>query len=134
MILTTLDKRIKYLSYAYHGSCHDFSILKMELPPEKGNWFSKNTVHVDLGYQGIDKKYVCLKLSIPVKKPKGKELTKKQKKANRKKSQLRILVENAIGGMKRYRFLSDRLRCHSISLYNKIAGVAAGLWNFVLTC
>lgn len=134
MVLTTLDKRIKYLSNAYHGSCHDFSILKTELPPEKGNWFSKNTVHVDLGYQGIDKKYVCLKLSIPAKKPKGKKLSKKQKKANRKKSQLRIFVENAIGGMKRYRFLSDRLRCHSIKLYNKIAGVAAGLWNFVLTC
>lgn len=134
MVLSTPDKKIKYLSKAYHGSKHDFSILKTELPPEKGNWFTKNHVHVDLGYQGIDKKYICLKLSIPVKKSKGKELTKKQKKVNRKKGRLRVYVENAIGGMKRYRFLSDRLRCHSINLYNKIAGIAAGLWNFVLTC
>ena len=133
MVLSTPDKQIKYLSNAYHGSCHDFSILKTELPPDKGKWFVGNHIHVDLGYQGIDKTYVCLALSIPTKKTRGKELSDKQKKMNKKKSTLRVVVENAIGGMKRYRFLSDRLRCHTISLYNKIAGIAAGIWNFILT-
>lgn len=133
MVLSTTDKRIKYLSYCYHGSTHDFTLLKEELPPDRGGWFKKNEVHVDLGYQGIAKQYQCAKLFIPTKKLKGAELTKKQKKQNKKKSQKRIVVENAIGGMKRYRFLSDRARCHSIRLYNKIAGVAAGLWNYNLT-
>lgn len=132
MVLSTPDKRIKYLSYCYHGSTHDFTLLREELPPNEGRWFEGSKVHVDLGYQGIAKHYKCAKLYIPTKKPRGGELTKKQRKKNRKKSRKRIVVENAIGGMKRYRFLSDRARCHSISLYNKIAGVAAGLWNYNL--
>lgn len=134
MVLATPDKRIKYLSYTYHGSVHDFTIMKSEFAPEQGNWFARHAVHVGLGYQGIDKHYVCLKLHIPTKKPRGRKLTKKQKKKNRKKSSQRIVVENAIAGMKRYRFLFDRLRCHSISLYNKITGIAAGIWNSVLIC
>lgn len=133
MVLSTTDKRIKYLSYCYHGSTHDFTLLKEELPPDEGDWFKESKVHVDLGYQGIAKRYECAKLYIPTKKPRGGELSKKQKKKNRKKSRKRIVVENAIGGMKRYRFLSDRSRCHSIRLYNKIAGIAAGLWNYNLT-
>ena len=133
MVLSTVDKRIKYLSYCYHGSTHDFTLLKEELPPDEGDWFKDSRVHVDLGYQGIDKGYQCAKLYIPTKKPRGEELTKKQKKKNRKKSRKRIVVENAIGEMKRYRFLSDRSRCHSARLYNKIAGIAAGLWNCNLT-
>jgi hypothetical protein len=133
MVLSTNDRRIKYLSYCYYGSTHDFTLLKTELPPEEGQWFKHNKVHVDLGYQGIAKQYQCAKLFIPMKKPPGGELSKKQKKQNRKKSRKRIVVENAIGGMKRYRFLSDRARCHSIPLYNKIAGIAAGLWNYNVT-
>jgi len=129
MVLSTKDKRIEYLSYCYHGSAHDFTLLKCELSPKKGDWFKDNEVHVDLGYQGIGKQYYCAKLYIPMKKPKGGELTKKQKKKNTKRSRKRIVVENVIGGMKRYRFLSDRSRCHPIRLYNKIAGIAAGLWS-----
>ena len=132
MVLSTPAKRIKYLSYCYHGSTHDFTLLKEELPPDEGDWFKDSKVHVDLGYQGIAKRYACAKLYIPTKKRKGEELTKKQKKKNRQKSRKRIVVENAIGGMKRYRFLSDRCRCHSIQLYNKISGIAAGLWNYNL--
>ena len=133
MVLSTKKKRIKYLSYCYHGSTHDFTLLKEELPPEEGQWFKDGRVHVDLGYQGLAKQYQCAKLYIPTKKPRGAVLTKKQKKKNRRRSRRRIVVENAIGGMKRYRFLSDRARCHSIRLYNKIAGIAAGLWNYNLT-
>ena len=132
MVLSPKGKRIKYLSYCYHGSTHDFRLLKCELSPEKGNWFKENEVHVDLEYQGISKQYECAKLYIPMKKPKGGELTQKQKKKNTKRSRKRIVVENAIGGMKRYRFLSDRSQCHSVRLYNKIAGIAAGLWNYNL--
>lgn len=134
MVLATPDKRIRYVSHAYRGSCHDFSILKAELPPEHGNWFAEKSVRVDLGYYGIQKLYRCLELHIPDKKPKGKVLTKKQKESNREKSKIRIYVENAIGGMKRYRFLTDRLRCHRIDFYNKVVGIAAGLWNYILTC
>jgi hypothetical protein len=45
---------------------------------------------------------------------------------------VRIKVDHSIGGMKRYRILSDRLRNHLIDLYDDILGVCAGLWNFYL--
>ena len=133
MVLSTQEKQIKYLSYAYHGSVHDISILRSELPPEKGNWFTQHEVHLDLGYLGVKQDYIFGRLFIPEKKTKKKPLTKGQKEGNKIKSQHRVVVENAIGGMKRFRFLSDRLRCRNINLYNKIAGISAGLWNFNLT-
>ena len=44
----------------------------------------------------------------------------------------RIYFENAIGGMKRYWWLTNRLRCRDADYYSMIAGIAAGLWNFGL--
>jgi hypothetical protein len=44
----------------------------------------------------------------------------------------RIIVEHSIGGMKRYRILSDRLRLHDFDFYDVILGVCAGLWNYHL--
>ena len=82
---------------------------------------------------GIAKEYVCKALSIPHKKPKKQELDATQKLENRIFAQERVKVEHAIGGMKRYRILSDRLRLHDIGLYNDVLEVCAGLWNFQLS-
>lgn len=111
---------------------HDFKILKEEFPPEQ-NWFEKFKVKVDLGYLGITKEYVCKVLSIPHKKPKKQELTALEKLENRVFAQERVKVEHAIGGMKRYRILSDRLRLHDFGLYDDLLEVCAGLWNFQLS-
>lgn len=133
MIFANADKCIRYLSYAYQGTCHDFTILKMELQPEKGGWLDHQTVHVDLGYQGIEKIYRMGQLQIPEKKKKKTALSEEQKKCNREKSSFRVKVENSIAGMKRFRFMSDRIRTKNICFYNKVAGISAGLWNFNLT-
>ena len=131
--MSTKEKRIKYLSYAYHGRSHDLGILRNEFDAETGLWFDEHEVHVDLGYLGLDKDYGFKKLSIPYKKKRNKPLTEQQQIANKEKSQFRVTVENSIAGLKRYRFLSDRLRCRKMSFYNKVIGLCAGLWNFVLT-
>ncbi|UZR98460.1 transposase family protein [Chondrinema litorale] len=131
--MSTKEKKIKYLSYAYHGRSHDLSILRNEFDAERGLWFDEYEVHVDLGYLGLDKDYGFKKLSIPYKKKRNTPLTEQQQISNREKSQFRVTVENSIVGLKRYRFLSDRLRCRKISFYNKVIGLCAGLWNFVLT-
>ena len=133
MILANDKKRIKFLSEAYCGSAHDYAILKSELPPEKRIWFDKHHLHVDLGFLGICKDYSAQQISIPFKKSKNKPLTEDHKKDNKKKCSVRVKVEHSIGGLKRYRFLSDRLRCRDIQLYNLVAGTCAGLWNFCLT-
>ena len=103
MVLTTTSKWIKFVSLPYVGKVHD------------------------LGYLGLGKTYGGATVSIPVRKSKDQEITGEQRELKRAKSKERVAVENAIGGMKRYRFLSDRLRCHDLQLYSMIAGIATGL-------
>lgn len=131
-MLANVQKRILFLSNSYHGSCHDYSMLKEEFSPELGAWFDEHNLMVDLGFLGIQKDY-CEKVLIPAKKSKNKPLSEIQKYANRCISKIRIKVEHAIGGMKRFRILSDRLRMKSVVKYNQIAGICAGIWNFQLT-
>ena len=114
------------------GKTHDFKLLKLEFPPEE-NWFKHFRIRVDLGYLGMAKEYVCKALSIPHKKPKKQELNAVEKLENRVFAGERVNVEHAIGGMKRYRILSDRLRMHDFGLYDMVLEVCAGLWNFQLS-
>ncbi|MBV6439217.1 MAG: hypothetical protein EPGJADBJ_00856 [Saprospiraceae bacterium] len=59
------QKRIKYLSEAYAGSTHDYSILKAEMPPGDRLWFDEHNLWVDLGFLGIEKDYAPSNLYIP---------------------------------------------------------------------
>lgn len=129
MVIASQDKYIRYMSQCYVGVSHDYSILKTEFPPEK-DWFEHHIIRVDLGYQGFGNDYNCEKLIISAKKPRKRELSESAQYQNKEKSKERIKVEHSIGGLKRYRILSERLRHHDIQLYNDIIEVCAGLWNF----
>ena len=131
-VISTPSKEIKYLSYCREGSLHDYQLLKSVFNPDE-NWFKGFTIKVDLGYVGIAKEFLCKQIAIPHKKTKTKPLTEGQKDENRQMASERIKVEHSIGGLKRYRILSDRLRTHLIDLYDDVLGVCAGLWNFYLT-
>lgn len=131
MTISTPDKKIRYLSQVYVGTAHDYTVLKMEFDPEKP-WFEPFEVRLDLGYKGFDKDYKCAKLKIPTQKPKNQELTLEQKSENKSISQQRIMVEHSLGGLKRYRILSERLRIHDMDNYDLILMCCAGLWNFYL--
>jgi hypothetical protein len=133
LILANGKKHIKFISEAYCGSAHDYAILKSELPPQECIWFDEHHLHVDLGFLGICKDYSAQQISIPFKKSQNNPLTEDHKIINKQRSSVRVKVEHSIGGLKRFRFLSDRLRCRDIQLYNLVAGVCAGLWNFCLT-
>jgi hypothetical protein len=141
LVLSNVNKKILYLSQAYCGSVHDYAMMKSEFDPNAGLWFDDQGLYVDLGFLGIQKDYKLKQLYIPHKKARRKskkdpeiELSKEQKLHNKMVSKIRIRVEHAIGGLKRYRFLSDRLRCRDAQFYSMVAGIAAGLWNFNLTC
>lgn len=134
------NRRILYVSPPYCGSNHDYKMLKSEFDPSKGDWFGNKKIWIDLGYLGFEKEYGAQQVHIPHKRPRRKnktdpkvEFTQGQKKHNKEVSKKRIFVEHSIGGMKRYRFLSDRLRCRNADFYAIILGVCAGLWNFQLT-
>lgn len=131
MIISTKDTWVRYVSKAFVGKSHDYAMMKKEFPPEQ-RWFADLEVRLDLAFLGFDKVYECLKLYIPHKKPKGGELSEEQKAENKVAAGERIMVEHSIGGMKRYRILSERLRVHDFDLYDDILEVCAGLWNFYL--
>lgn len=132
LIISTLDKYIRFVSYCWVGRSHDFAVLKEEFPPEEP-WFEPFQIRVDLGYQGFEKEYPNVKVFIPAKKPKGGELSIEQKNNNKILARERIKFEHAIGGMKRYDILSNTCRLHDWEVYNQILGTTSGLWNFFIT-
>ena len=113
-------------------------MLKQEFPPELG-WFADIHVRVDLGYLGIQSDYRSDRIAIPTKKPRKSQkhpnppLSEEQKTANTALSQLRIFIEHAIGGMKRYNILVQVFRNRKVDFEDDAVGICAGLWNFALS-
>jgi len=62
----------------------------------------------DTGYQGIQKLHD--NSVIPVKRKRGQELDAKQKAFNHGLSSKRVVIENVIGFLKRFRIIADRYR------------------------
>jgi len=133
-----VSKFIIFLGQTFSGRNHDYSMLKEEFPPEL-DWFDVIQVLVDLGYQGIVTDYVGDDIQIPHKKPRKSkknpdtQLTDEQKTENRALSRLRIFVENAIAGIKRYNILVHRFRNHRQNFEDQVIAVSAALWNFSLS-
>ena len=121
----------------FTGHNHDYTLLKTEFPPDI-DWFADIAVLVDLGYLGIQSDYQGEQIHIPDKKPRTSKanpnptLSESQKATNQALSKVRIYVENAIGGMKRYDILVHRFRNHRVNFQDDVIAVAAALWNFSL--
>jgi hypothetical protein len=61
-------------------------------------------------------------------------LSEAQKVAKKVLSPVRIFIEHAIGGMKRYTILVHGFRTRKADVEDDAIGICAGLWNFVLSC
>jgi hypothetical protein len=70
---------------------------------------------------------------MPTKKPKRQELSDEQKKENKKMSSSKVIVEHAIGGVKRCRIVKDGFRCHKMHFEDTVMLIACGLHNFTIT-
>jgi DDE superfamily endonuclease/Helix-turn-helix of DDE superfamily endonuclease len=134
-MVSDTDKRILILGETVPGSQHDYSLFKEEFDP-KIDWFASTEASTDLGYQGIKTDYLSPEnIHIPHKKPRKSKknpdpkLTRKQKRENRQIGRVRVLVEQAIGGMKVFRVLTIRLRNHLKHLADDFIFATAGLWN-----
>ena len=57
------------------------------------------------------------------------QLTDEQKQYNKELSKTRILVENAIGGMKRFNILVHAFRNRKSNFLDDVIVLCAGLWN-----
>lgn len=79
---------------------------------------------VDSGYQGLQR--IHTKTELPKKKTKKTPLSKEDKKNNRNLSSKRVLNENVIGMLKRFKIISDRYRNRRRRFglrFNLIAGI-----------
>lgn len=110
----------------YIGKSHDFGMFKEEklidVLPEK------TPVYTDTGFEGIDKLRDDVVIRKPKKKRKNRKLNGGEKLGNHLISSERVKVEHAIGGMKRFRIVSDIFRGISHSM-NTTFEIACGLWN-----
>jgi hypothetical protein len=134
--LSNKKRKIIYISKLYTGAQHDFSMLKTEFSPTLP-WFEAFSLLLDSGFQGIDSLYKTKELKITFKRRRAKkgqtnELTPEQMAHNKQVGSERIFVEHAIGGLKRYRILYNRIRLKGDDTLNRIINTAAGLWNFYI--
>jgi len=129
IVLVNRKKEILLLSPTRDGREHDYMMLKKSNLPKH---IPKNIpTYLDLGFKGIQKDY-SLKILMPFRKPRTRELTEKQKKFNKKISQFRVRGENAIAGVKRLRCITDICRTKSEELKDHLMWLSCGLWNFHL--
>ncbi len=101
------------------GKEHDFSLFKRS----KISLRKDIICLADKGYQGIQK--IHSKSQTPTKKPKGKELTKEQKKNNTELASKRIIIEHVNRSLKIFRILSERYRNRHLAVGEK---QATSLW------
>jgi hypothetical protein len=108
-----------------NGKKHDF---KLFTESEMHIW-KETLVETDTGFIGIKKLH---KNSVlPHKKPKGRQLTKEQKRENRAISSSRVSNEHAIGFIKRFRIVSERYR-NRRKRFGLRFNLIAGICNFEL--
>lgn len=87
-----------------NGKRHDFRMFK----ESETRIHSAITVLADTGYQGLQK--IHSNTLMPKKRSKKNPLTQEDKKNNQQLSKDRVLNENVIGSLKRFKILSDRYR------------------------
>lgn len=86
---------------------------------------------VDTAFQGVQK--VHHRTYMPKKRRKKHPLTEGEKEFNRLISSYRVVVEHAIGGIKRYRCISEKLRNKKSFIDDTFMLLSAGLWNYHLS-
>src|SRR3989344_2247633 len=128
IVLADEHKRILVLSPTKSGRRHDKRLadksgLFANLPHSVTAW-------VDTGFVGVQKDHP--NTLIPRKRSRGKPLSEEDKQNNRLISSFRVVVEHAIGGMKRYQCLQQPYRNRKPRLDDLFSLLSAGLWNYHL--
>lgn len=131
IVIADKNKRIGFLGKTVGGKEHDFAILKEQAPLDHTP--PKIKKRVDLALKGIDKQFPGHKISMPKRKPRTKDLSELVVKQNKKKSSVRVLVENALAGVKRLRIVTDAFRNRKEGFNDQAMLVSCGLWNYHLS-
>ena len=129
MVITDSKKHILVLSPTNSGRRHDkrladkYSIIT-QLPHDI-------PLYVDTGFQGVQKIHPYC--HMPTKSTKKHPVTREQKELNQLISGIRVVVEHAIAGIKRYKAARDIYRHRIPNLDDLFQLLCAGLWNYHLS-
>lgn len=128
VILSDKSKQILVITKQKSGRRHDKRLADkdsvFEMIPKEVS------VMADTGFAGAQKLHA--NIYIPKKKPRGRGLTLEEKEMNKLISSYRVVVEHAIGGLKRYRCISEKLRNRKAYIDDKLLLLSASLWNYHL--
>jgi hypothetical protein len=137
-VMALPHKLIVFLGRTFRGHTHDDIMLQQEFPPALDGCAEIN-VRVDGGSLGMQSDSRGDRIDIPTQKPRKSQknptppLSEEQKAAHTALSQVRIFIEHAIGGMKRYNILVHAFRNRKADFEDDAVGICAGLWNFALS-
>ena len=107
------------------GRKHDYSVYKDEhptTPPQVKNYY-------DLGYYRIENDFSDMKVLLPVKKKRNIELTKTEKRYNKRHSRQRVIVEHTICRIKKFGIMGNRYR-NRLKRYDIISNIVSGFVNY----
>lgn len=128
IVVSDRNKKVLLISSTRSARRHDKRMADKDLLFES---IPKDIeIFVDTGFQGITQKHP--NSFIPTKRSKGKSLTDEQKQWNKLISSIRVPVEHAIGGIKRYSAVTQTFRNKKQQLADAFILLAAGLWNYHL--
>ena len=124
VLLINAARRILFLSGTYPGSTHDKRIAEATPYPLPAG----SRLLQDLGFLAFTLEQVAL--IMPMKKPRGRALTRKQKAANRRIARRRARIEHVNSRVKRCRIVHDTSRLRKAGLRDVIMEVCCALHNF----
>lgn len=122
IVVDKKTKKVICVSFS-NGKKHDFRLFK----ESRVRWTKNRCGITDSGYTGIQKLQSNIKL--PKKSSKKKPLTVAEKQQNREISSERVVNENVIGSLKRFKILSDRYR-NRRKRFGLRFNLIAGIYNF----
>ena len=125
-ILINAESKVIFLTQTFEGRMHDKRIADIAgYAPPPGS-----VLYQDTGFQGFTAPGV--KIVQPQKKPNGQAFRVEEKAKNREIASIRIRVEHAIAGIKRFRIVKDKLRNTKKGFADFVMETCCGLHNFRL--
>lgn len=116
---------VVHKSRHFRGREHDYGVFKKchpKIPPDV-------ELEGDSGYQGIQDDFPEIRSSIPVKKPRGRELSRQDRRHNRKLGRSRVVVEHVLARAKKFGIMGEEFR-NRLGHYDDMTDIVFGLLNF----
>jgi hypothetical protein len=124
VLLVNTPLTILFLSDTYGGRVHDLRIAEATpypLPAGSG-------LLQDLGFLSFTLPQV--EILMPMKKPRGEELTGEQQRANQALHHRRLRIEHVNSSVKRCRIVKDRIRLWKQGIRDVVMEICCALHNF----